>query len=612
MIIPNRGRGESENVGIGLGIGAVSTVHATASESEPLSVTTRTTSVTVDPDSSAVTDFADLARYPETVTLGGRIFSPATLVAEWVRELTPADAQVVCTYPACYDDKQVAQLRQALDLSGARQVRLLAEPLAALTWLDHEHGPLTPGRVLVYDLGATSLDVTVVEVDADGERRIIGTPVRSYDFGGRPLGAMIVRYVGDVLGSPPGRRLPVSLADSDELRAWHVRDSLAVVWDCLRAAELGIGDIARILVVGGASRAPEVARALAELGPPIVMSADPAHCVAAGAAWSAMRPSARVLPLSIVRAGPSMVSAVAALSVLGLATAALLTPTAGSGEMWRESPVAGGAPNVSSPLDSADEPQARTVSPDAVLSVAMGEAVNGAGVALPAPRNPVPGMASPVAPKVPAASAPVPSPDSATGGGYSDPSRFENPLPFDSSGGANTGADHSQNFGPPTGFSGTIPNTRSTDQTSGQGGSTSTAGQGGSSPTGHSGGEITTGGGATTGGGTTTGGSATTGGGDTSTSGSASSGTGEAGNISGTGGAGGDTRSGAGDVSGGASGGGTATTGGSTTGGSTSTDHSAPAAGGAASVHGSVGGSLGGAGGFGGGGGAHSMGGFGH
>ncbi|RDI68861.1 Hsp70 family protein [Nocardia pseudobrasiliensis] len=564
MITPNRGRGESENVGIGVGIGAVTTVHATVSESGPPEVTTRPTSVTVDPEFSAVTDFADLARHPETVTLGGRIYSPATLIAESVRELVPAGADAVCTHPACYDDKQVAQLRQALDLSGARQVRLLAEPLAALTWLAHEHGPLAPGYVLVYDLGATSLDVTLVEITAEGERRIAGTPIRSYDFGGRPLGAMIVRYVGDVLG--PGRRLPVSLADSDELRAWHVRDSLAVLWDCLHAAELGIGDISRILLVGGASRAPEVARALAELGPEVVVSADPGHCVALGAARTALRPSARALPLSVVRAGPSMVSAVAALSVLGLASAALLTPTPGSGEMWRQTPVLDGPPGASALHDPGASGQERTVTPEAVLSAAVGEAIS----TVPALANPLPDKASPppAAPALPA--------DAPTGGAYADPSRFENPLPFEPQIDPNIRFDHTQNFGPSTNFAGTTTNPGSHNPPS-TGGSTPPAGQGGSTDPG-------TGTGPTTSGSVSAGGEVT---GEVSAPGS-------------------DTRA--------VSGGGTATAGGSTTG-----DHTSGGTGGSASVHGTVGGSTGGTtsgsvggslgGGLGGGG---HLGGFGH
>ncbi|WP_286014390.1 MULTISPECIES: Hsp70 family protein [Nocardia] len=580
MITPNRGRGESPQVGIGVAIGAVTTVCATTTDGDRVSVTSRPTSVTIDPDASPVTEFADLGRNPETVSLGGRIFSPATLIAEAVRELVPSDASAVCTHPANYDDKQVAQLRQALDLAGAREVRLLSEPLAAVAWLDHEHGPLSPGRVLVYDLGATSLDVAVVEVGADGERSVVGTPLRSYDFGGRPLGAMIVRYVGDVLGSP--RRLPVSLADSDELRAWHVRDSLAVLWECLHAAELGLDDIDRILVVGGASRAPEVSGVLAELGPPVVTAADPGHCVAAGAAWTAVRRSDRTLPPAVVRAGPSLVSAVAALSVLGLSTAALLAPVPGSGELWRQSPAIDGMPHAQAPQGPGGENHPPVAIPD-LMSATVGDAASGPAPASPT-GEPLPAMASP-APRS-TESTPCPDAPGAMGGPYADPSRFENPLPFDPAAAAPAPIRRAEPFGPTGGSDSPATNFSPPTPPSGQSGSTPPAGQGGSTPTDQPTTRTTPGGGGT-----------------------APTGTDPAGQGPATGGGSGTT----GDTTGGQSG---STPGGSTggpptgTGGTTTPDHTPPA-GGPPTVPGPVGGGPVGGGGLAGGGIHPSGGGFG-
>ncbi|MFI9403591.1 Hsp70 family protein [Nocardia sp. NPDC052316] len=245
--------------------------------------------------SMAVTDFADLSRDPEPMIVGGRIWSPANLVAAVVNglraaEATAAESGAVATYPAMYSDKQVSLLRQALDLSGASDVALVPEPVAAAEWLEREHGPLEPGFVLVYDLGGTSLDVTVVRVGPDwGNHPMVGKPLRCYDFGGRPLGAMIARYAHD---TGPGATTPMSLlsmVDIDGLRTAHVHDTLEVVRAAVRSADLTLSDISRILVIGGASRPAEVARTLAELGRPLVVSADPGHTVAAGAAMMAAR-----------------------------------------------------------------------------------------------------------------------------------------------------------------------------------------------------------------------------------------------------------------------------------------------------------------------------------
>ena len=66
----------------------------------------------------------------------------------------------------------------------------MPEPVAAVEWLDDEFEPAGNGVTLVYDLGATSLDVAVVRTEQDsGRRGLLGPAVRSHEFGGRPLGA---------------------------------------------------------------------------------------------------------------------------------------------------------------------------------------------------------------------------------------------------------------------------------------------------------------------------------------------------------------------------------------------------------------------------------------
>ncbi|WP_280512272.1 Hsp70 family protein [Nocardia farcinica] len=283
---------------------------------------------------SAVTDFADLARDPEPLLLGGRLYTAPGLVATVLRELiggTEAVPGAVLTYPAVYSDKQVALLRQALDLSGAREVMLVPEPVAAAEWLAHEHGPLESGFVLVYDLGATSLDVTVVRVGPDWpDHPIVGNPRRCYDFGGRPLGTMLARYSR---GAVTGSVSLTSLVDVDGLRAEHVRDSFEVVRAAVRSTGRSLSDIDRVLVVGGAARPPEVAATLAELGRPVVTAADPAHITAAGAAHFAARVFAPELGEShsargVVFSGAAVASAIAvsAATVLGGTAEPVLAP----------------------------------------------------------------------------------------------------------------------------------------------------------------------------------------------------------------------------------------------------------------------------------------------
>ncbi|WP_329405652.1 Hsp70 family protein [Nocardia vinacea] len=284
----------------------MNSVSAMVTGERPLSsVRTRRTAVTFDSAGSiriggipqfdmAVTDFADLARDPESVVVGGRLWSPANLVAAVVNGLVesfPPTAGAVATYPACYSDKQLSLLRQALNLAGAADVLLIPEPVAAAEWLEQERGPLESGFVLVYDLGGASLDVSMVRVGPDwDDHPIVGKSVRSYDFGGRPLGSMIARYARVAEPGDNGSMLQMtSIVDITSMRAQHIRDSLDVVHECVESTGRCLSDISCILLVGGATRPVEVARILAELGRPVVMSSDPGQTVAVGAAGYAAR-----------------------------------------------------------------------------------------------------------------------------------------------------------------------------------------------------------------------------------------------------------------------------------------------------------------------------------
>ncbi|MFE7798778.1 Hsp70 family protein, partial [Nocardia sp. NPDC057440] len=302
--------------------------------------------------SMAVSDFADLARDPEPVIVGGRIWSPANLVAAVVNGLIEAVepiAGAVATYPAAYSDKQVALLRQAMDLAGARDVLLMPEPVAAAEWLEQEQGPLEPGFVLVYDLGGTCLDVTVVRVGPDWEDHpMVGKPQRSYDFGGRPLGSMIARYAH---GVAPGRAAPLSMTsivDVDGLRTEHIRDSFDVVRACVQSTGLTLSDIGRVLLIGGAGRPAEVARTLAELGRPVVMSADPGQTVAAGAAYYAARTFVPALTGKHFLPHPTVFSSAAVASAIAVSAVTVFGGPVDTGL----SPVLDRLPGVDIPADT--------------------------------------------------------------------------------------------------------------------------------------------------------------------------------------------------------------------------------------------------------------------
>ncbi|MFX0579544.1 Hsp70 family protein [Nocardia nepalensis] len=313
-------------VGLGLSIGTVNTVSALAEEdsakappgrrsaAERSPAITRRTTLTFDSSGMArvgmiprhgraITEFADLGQRNKTkqARVGHRALTAADLIAvvadclitEARRDRRAVDAGVTLTHPAGYSEGQVGELRAALDAIGLRHVALVAEPVAAATWLEVQRGPLMPGLALVYDLGGANLDITLVRVGAGCPRNpIVGVPVRSPEFGGRAFGTLVAARGGNgtVPASVSGA---VTGITADELRTIHIRSSLKLVYRCLRMADVTMADVDCVLVVGGAARPVEVSQVLAsELARPVITAPDPERTIADGAAIMARRAAA--------------------------------------------------------------------------------------------------------------------------------------------------------------------------------------------------------------------------------------------------------------------------------------------------------------------------------
>jgi molecular chaperone HscA len=314
-------------VGLGLSVGTVNTVSALAEEgsakappgrrsaAERSPGITRRTTLTFDSTGMArvgiiprhgraITEFADLTqRTSIQARVGHRALSPSDLVAivaeclitEARRDRRTVDAGIALTHPAGYTIDQVADLRASLDAVGLGDVALVAEPVAAATWLEAERGPMMPGLALVYDLGGSTLDVTLVRVGAGRpDNPIVGVPLRSPKFGGRAFGALVAERAGrgQAMVSLSGG---VTSATADELRTEHVRRSLELVYRCLGMADVTMADVDCVLVVGGAARPVEVSQVLAaQLARPVITAPDPERTIADGAAIMARRSVAAV------------------------------------------------------------------------------------------------------------------------------------------------------------------------------------------------------------------------------------------------------------------------------------------------------------------------------
>ena len=121
----------------------------------------------------------------------GKAWSPEELSALVLRKLAQMAAdyygeparRAIVTVPAYFGDAEREATKTAGELAGLDVLRVLNEPTAAA----FAHGfdrPGEPGRILVFDLGGGTFDVTIMDLGNDGSMNVVGTG------GDRELGGM--------------------------------------------------------------------------------------------------------------------------------------------------------------------------------------------------------------------------------------------------------------------------------------------------------------------------------------------------------------------------------------------------------------------------------------
>jgi molecular chaperone DnaK len=271
----------------------------------------------------------------ETVRMAGRDYTPQEISAIILRRLKEIAerrlgrpvARAVITVPAYFSDTQRQATREAGAIAGLEVVRIINEPTAAA--LVYEAGARQGKRILVYDLGGGTFDVSVVRIEAgvvevisshgnnhlggdDFDQKIVTHLVEhlkmqaGIDITDRPAAmARLLRaaeaakrtlsdhpfarieeeYIAEADGAPVHLSLELARDDYEEMITPYVEGTLEAVHAALRGADLTVSQVEEILLVGGATRTPLVRRRLAEvfgLIPRGEVDAD--LCVALGAA----------------------------------------------------------------------------------------------------------------------------------------------------------------------------------------------------------------------------------------------------------------------------------------------------------------------------------------
>ncbi|MHB1795360.1 MAG: Hsp70 family protein [Acidobacteriaceae bacterium] len=275
----------------------------------------------------------------ESVTLGDRQFTPPEISALILRELASwAGSQLdrpvqkaVITVPAYFSDAQRQATREAATLAGLEAVRILNEPTAASL----AYGEGSRHTAMVYDLGGGTFDVSIVSLEGDitevlashGNNRLGGDDFNDLlaehllsafqsqhgiDLrSGYPVARARIWWAAEeakrrlsfdpevtvreealatVDGKPLHLELEITREEYEEMIRPLVEQTLEHMSKALADAGKGPSDLDAILLVGGSTRTPLVARLIEErTGLTPREEIHPDLCVALGAGVMASR-----------------------------------------------------------------------------------------------------------------------------------------------------------------------------------------------------------------------------------------------------------------------------------------------------------------------------------
>ena len=236
--------------------------------------------------------------------------------------------KAVITVPAYFNDNQRQATKDAGTIAGLEVVRIINEPTAAalaygLDKSDSEH------KILVFDLGGGTLDVTIMEfgqgvfevISTSGDTQLGGTDMDNLlveyiskefkadtgiDISKDKMAVQRVReavekakielsstleteinlpYVSADASGPKHLAMKLTRAKLEELVKPVVERCRGPTMQAIQDGKLSSDNIDKVILVGGPTRMPIVQRFVEGIvGPKIVRGVDPMECVAMGAA----------------------------------------------------------------------------------------------------------------------------------------------------------------------------------------------------------------------------------------------------------------------------------------------------------------------------------------
>ena len=240
--------------------------------------------------------------------------------------------EVVITCPAYFDDNQRTATRDAGEIAGLKVLRIINEPTAACLayGLDKVGKEL---KIMVFDFGGGTLDVTIMEMWSEGGFKVLSTNGDT-QLGGTDMDNILIEYIANEFKKDSGLdirndkmavqrvreaaekakvelssamttdiNLPYVTADAtgpkhltmsitraklEELVSPIIERCKHPMEQAMSDANLNAKNIDKIIMVGGPTRMPVVQKFVENyVGKKIERGVDPMECVAMGAAIQA-------------------------------------------------------------------------------------------------------------------------------------------------------------------------------------------------------------------------------------------------------------------------------------------------------------------------------------
>ncbi|MBP3619509.1 MAG: molecular chaperone DnaK [Clostridia bacterium] len=240
--------------------------------------------------------------------------------------------QAVITVPAYFNDSQRQATKDAGKIAGLEVLRIINEPTAAALAYGLDKGENKNQKILVYDLGGGTFDVSILEIGDnvfevlstngntklggdDFDNRIIDLLVEEFkatngmdlskdklamqrlkeaaekakiDLSATPMTTVSLPFITADANGPKHLEVEISRAKFDAITEDLVKETTDCCAKALADAKLSSSQIDKVVLVGGSTRIPAVVEAVKNFtGKEPFKGINPDECVAVGAAIQA-------------------------------------------------------------------------------------------------------------------------------------------------------------------------------------------------------------------------------------------------------------------------------------------------------------------------------------